>query len=153
MVAASDVRDGLVNISRAGVARANFDDRISDQGFVGSLPAAQIDVVGSPIDPVHDHHSSLPCQRIDRMSSSQHTTFIVVKLVGLDLNRRKSRLFSIYAGYRRRRSFPRPGALEEMRRRAALECRHGRQYNGRWRRHPHWRPLRGAAKSYGSCEP
>src|SRR5467141_1345086 len=29
-----------------------------------------------------------------------------------------------------------------MRRRAALECRHGRQYNGRWRRRSHWRPVR-----------
>ena|SRR5882724_6829290 len=76
MVAASDVRDDLVNISRAGVARANLDVRISDQGFVGGLPDAQIDVVGSPIDPVHDHHSSLACPRIDRMSSSQHTAFI-----------------------------------------------------------------------------
>ena len=39
MAAASDVRDDLIDISQADVARANLDDRISDQGFVGSLPA------------------------------------------------------------------------------------------------------------------
>src|SRR5258707_13384837 len=61
--------------------------------------------------------------------------------------------FSIYAGYHRRRNFPRPGAPEEMRRRAALKCGHGRQYNWRWGRRSHWRPLRGAARLHGSCEP
>jgi hypothetical protein len=61
--------------------------------------------------------------------------------------------FSICAGYHRRRNFPRPGAPEEMRRRAALKCRHGRQYNGRWGTRSHWRLLRGAARLHGSCEP
>ena len=61
--------------------------------------------------------------------------------------------FSRCAGYHRRRNFLRPGAPEEMRRRAALKCRHGHQYDGRWGRRSHWRPLRGAVRLHGSCEP
>jgi hypothetical protein len=45
--------------SRADVARANLDDGISDQGFIGNLPDAKIDVMRSPIDPVHDHVSAV----------------------------------------------------------------------------------------------
>src|SRR5437879_812434 len=56
---ASDIRDGAVDVARADVARANLDDSISDQGFVGSVPDSEIDVMRSPIDPVHDHVSSV----------------------------------------------------------------------------------------------
>jgi hypothetical protein len=59
MVAASDVGDGPVDVARADVARANLDDGISDQGFIGNLPDAKIDVMRSPIDPVHDHVSAV----------------------------------------------------------------------------------------------
>src|SRR5947209_19605535 len=59
MVAASDVRDGPVDVARADVARANLDYSISDQGFVRSLPDSEIGVMRSPIDPVHDHVSAV----------------------------------------------------------------------------------------------
>jgi hypothetical protein len=36
--------------------------------------------------------------------------------------------FSIHAGYRRHRNCSRPGAPQEMRCRAALKCRHDREY-------------------------
>ncbi len=59
MVAASDVGDGPVDVARADVARANLDDRISDQGFVGHLPNSEIGVMRPPVDPVHDHVSAV----------------------------------------------------------------------------------------------
>src|SRR5258708_18782721 len=58
VVLSSDVRDSPVHIARAYVARANLDQGISDQGFVGGLPAPEIDVVRSPIDPVQNHVSA-----------------------------------------------------------------------------------------------
>jgi len=42
--------------------------------------------------------------------------------------------------------FPVRGRRIEMRQGAALKCRHGRQYSGRWGKRSHWRPLRDAAR-------